>query len=54
MGTSVFRWRQHGVIDACVVPLRFADATLSRDTLRRIQRPYLKEKITQALIFQSL
>ncbi len=27
-------WRQHGVIDACAVALRFAAATLSRDTLR--------------------
>jgi hypothetical protein len=26
--------RQHGVIDACAVALRFAAATLSRDTLR--------------------
>ena len=27
-------WRQHRVIDACAVALRFAAATLSRDTLR--------------------
>ena len=34
IGTSVFRWRQHCVIDACAVAFRFAAATLSRDTLR--------------------
>jgi hypothetical protein len=52
IGTSVFRWRQHGVIDACAVALRFAAATLSRDTLRSGQvtvgRAVWKEPITNA------
>jgi hypothetical protein len=46
----MFRWAQHGVIDACAVALRFAAATLSRDTLRSGQvtvgRAVRKEPIT--------
>ena len=46
----MFRWAQHVVIDACAVSLRFAAATLSRDTLRSGQvtvgRAVRKEPIT--------
>jgi hypothetical protein len=50
IGTSMFRWAQHVLIDACAVALRFAAATLSRDTLRSGQvtvgRAVRKEPIT--------
>jgi hypothetical protein len=50
IGTSMFRWAQHVVIDARAVALRFAAATLSRDTLRSGQvtvgRAVRKEPIT--------
>jgi hypothetical protein len=46
----MFRWRQHRVIDASALALRFAAATLSRDTLRSGQvtvgRAVRKEPIT--------
>jgi len=53
MGTSVLWWRQPRVVDACAVSLRFAAASLARDTLRSGQvtvgRAVEEEPITNTL-----
>jgi hypothetical protein len=55
----MFRWRQHRVIDASAVSVRFAAASLSRDTLRSgpftVGRAFRKEPITNMIqLFNSI